>query len=142
MRAVPGRVPLAGGLRLPLRHDSLVAYRAVVPGPYRFSARKPRPLGRGCLQPRRLTTNLYGYVVGGKIWGMGDTKERACEDAERMIVRFYELLQLHHEGVDRMHDPLLLPTFEIIDIETAKRVANHDLSCVRTPDGWAKVVSP
>jgi len=86
--------------------------------------------------------NLYGYVVEGKVWGIGDTKEEALADAERV---FRQLIELEMEGIVRASDAPKAtsdPTFEVIDFETARRVANRDLSCVRTPDVWAKVAVP
>ncbi len=82
---------------------------------------------------------LYGYVVEGKVWGIGYTKEWALADAER---EFRQLMELEREGIVQASDAPKFtsePTFEVIDSDTARRVANRDLSCVRTPDVWVKV---
>jgi hypothetical protein len=85
--------------------------------------------------------NLYGYVVEGQVWGIGDTEAGAVRDAER---EFTKLLDYEKRGLVRKSDAPKAAsehTFEVIDLETAKRVANRDLSCPKTPRVWGKVVS-
>ena len=75
---------------------------------------------------------LYGLIIEGQVWGIGDTKAGALADAERefRLVRKSDAPKVTSE-----------PVFATLDLETAKQVANRDLRCPLTPRVWGKVVS-
>jgi hypothetical protein len=84
---------------------------------------------------------LYGLIIEGQVWGIGDTKVGALADAER---EFVNLMAMEARRLVHKSDAPSVtaePEFMVLDLETAKQVANRDLRCPLTPRVWGKVVS-
>jgi len=71
---------------------------------------------------------LYGFILGSEVWGIGDTEERAREDARAELAKWREK-QGDTPKLRNVLDALYIShtgRCEPISLETAKRVANGD----------------
>jgi len=73
-------------------------------------------------------SGLYGYVVGGDVWGIGFTEEYAVQDA---VAQLAAEAEKERKGLPTARVPDGSARVVPISIETAKRVANGDRRYVR-----------